>query len=126
MLFHTRNESFIIQGEGILFNQFTYENADYLLYAAANRSLDLTIDALGRDLVEYQVNNLRRLQAMAETHCINSTYFPCSSNGTLQSRMSDMDCYWRDMGCGHNCIDRILSQDKLDKLGLLPQMPSMG
>ena len=100
-----------------LSTNFTHENADYLLHAAANRSLDLTINALGRDRVVSQVKKLRQLQTLVENYCLHSTYFPCSSNGTLQSRKSDADCYWRDMGCGHKCIDRILSQNKL---GLLP------
>ena len=88
---------------------FTYRNADFLLHAVANKSLDLTIDSLGRDLVATKVNILRYLQELVERNCLNSTVFPCASNGTYQSQSKD-DCYWRDMGCGFRCIDRVLSR----------------
>ena len=104
--------------EQYLSTNFTLENADFLLHAAANRSLDLTINAIGRDRVEYQVNKLRKLQTLVETHCLDSTEFPCSSNGTLRSE-SKLDCYWRDLGCGHTCVDTILAQHKLG----IPLMP---
>ena len=105
--------------EQYLSTNFTLENADFLLHAAANRSLDLTINAIGRDRVEYQVNKLRKLQTLAETHCLDSTEFPCSSNGTLRSE-SNLDCYWRGMGCGHTCVDTILAQHKLGIPLMLP------
>jgi hypothetical protein len=85
-------------------------NSDYLLYAAANRSLDLTIDALGRERVEAHVQKHRRLQRAAEETCLPQTIFPCSANGTWQVHESIPHCYWADSGCGHKCVDAMFEQ----------------
>ena len=84
-------------------------NYDFLLYAAANRSLDLTIDALGRDLVERTLQELRHLRELAENRCQEKAIFPCSQDGTYQIEKSN--CYDRDWGCGHACVDQISANE---------------
>lgn len=84
-------------------------NHDYLLsYAVANRSLDLTIDALGRERVEQEVEKHRRLQQLADDNCLSQSIFPCSANGTRQVEKSQANCYHNDFGCGFPCVDNLL------------------
>jgi hypothetical protein len=50
---------------------FTEDNFDYLLYAAVDRSLDLTIDAFGREKVKKKFENTecsRNLQRITVSH----------------------------------------------------------
>ena len=98
--------------EKYLRTEFTHRNADFLLHAAAHKSLDLTIDLLGRDLVAAQVAKLKTLQEYVQRQCLHEAVFPCSSNGTFQ-RESQQDCYWLDMGCGYRCIDRVVASYKM-------------
>jgi hypothetical protein len=76
---------------------------DELLYAAADRSLDLTIDALGREEFKRNLVLFRKTLALAEATCTN-VRFPCSESGELNNRT---DCLWLDSGCGVNCLDQI-------------------
>lgn len=81
---------------------------DDMIYRAANRSLDLTIDALGRDkfrtrLAEYQ----RLLQTVRET-CANRAIFPCTSGGQAIP-FHKTNCLWHDSGCGNDCIDQVVA-----------------
>ena len=43
---------------------FKRANGDFLLHAIANRSLDLTIDVLGRERVKREVEKHRRLRSL--------------------------------------------------------------
>ena len=84
---------------------FRDTNPDYLLYAAVNRSLDMTIESLGRERVEEGVRLIQYLQSLAQENCMNSTIHPCSSGlGVAESA----DCYVRDFGCGYTCIGDVL------------------
>lgn len=76
---------------------------DELLYAAADKSLDLTIDALGREEFKRNLVLFRKTLALAEATCTN-VRFPCSESGELNNRT---DCLWLDSGCGVNCLDNI-------------------
>jgi hypothetical protein len=91
--------------------QTTYRknNPDYLLYAAVNRSLDLTIDLLGRGRVEKGVRQLQNMQALAQEECLSKAIFPCSANGTRQPGY-EKDCYEKDFGCGYRCVDAVLDE----------------
>jgi hypothetical protein len=86
---------------------YTNGNHDYLLYAVANCSLQLTIDALGRERVEQEVRKHRRLQQLADDKCLSHTTFPCSANGTRQAKESLANCYYNDFGCGFLCVDNL-------------------
>ena len=85
---------------------FRDTNPDYLLYAAVNRSLDMTIERLGRHRVEEGVRQIQYFQSLAQEHCTNKSYLPCSDDGDFQ----EGDCYVRDFGCGYKCIGNVLSQ----------------
>lgn len=84
------------------------KNRDYILYAAANASLDRTIDSLGRKRVEEEVELHRSLQAKAEKFCLGEAKFPCSREGVRQAGPAKTSCYNRDWGCGHECIRNLL------------------
>lgn len=97
---------------------FTEGNYDYLLYAATNRSLDLTINALGRERVEEEIRKYRTLKQLAETSCQDEAVFPCSDDGTRQIEASLDSCYWNDAGCGHSCVDRVIEDHQNGQLNL--------
>ena len=93
--------------QSYLQGRFRQSNPDYLLYAAVNRSLDLTIDRLGRERVEEGVRQIQYLQNRAEQECREETILPCSEQGERQPK-AIKNCYVRDFGCGHECLDRVL------------------
>jgi hypothetical protein len=96
---------------------FPNNNYDYLLYAAANRSLDTTIDiTLGRERVAQEVQKHKRLQRFAQGKCRPEAFFPCSSTGKLQLAASKESCYHQDWGCGYQCLDRLARDYKEGKL----------
>ena len=103
------------QVDEYLRTNFTKLNSDYLLYAVANRTLDLTIETLGRGRVAAQVRKHRWLQRAAEEKCLPQTIFPCSANGNWQVHESMHHCYWADSGCGHKCVDAMFEQSWLTK-----------
>jgi hypothetical protein len=76
--------------------------ADVLLYKAVNASLDRTIDSLGRDRVNRAVQQLEWGLSQVKSACSN-VRFPCSVDGETQL---STDCYFADVGCGHECLDR--------------------
>jgi hypothetical protein len=84
---------------------FRDTNPEYLLYAAVNRSLDMTIDRLGRARVEEGVQKTQYLQSLAQEHCTNQSFLPCSNDGDFQEGA----CYVRDFGCGYKCIYDVLT-----------------
>jgi hypothetical protein len=82
---------------------------DALLHAAAVASLDRTIQALGVETVKKAVADFAKLQQTVELACNNNeTQYPCSATGEPQLEQAAISCYFRDFGCGHPCIDRVL------------------
>ena len=94
--------------EEYLSTSFEEDNDDFVLYAAANASLDKTIDMLGRDLVEKEVRRHRYLQTVANKYCQESAKFPCSDEGVHQLKLSRESCFERDWGCGYKCVHKVL------------------
>jgi hypothetical protein len=88
---------------------YRQNNPDYLLYAAVNRSLDLTIAKLGWQRIEEGVRELRRMQSLAEEKCLKEAIFPCSSEGKWQKKHRE-NCYENDQGCGYRCVDEVLDE----------------
>ena len=84
---------------------------DYLLHSAVNKSLDLTIDRLGRHRFESTLRDYRRLKAMVDTVCANQIHLPCSSKGRPQPDLAKQSCYATDIGCGFPCIDNMLGKE---------------
>lgn len=83
---------------------------DYLLYATANRSLDLTIDRLGKARFSKALQVYRHAMQIVKEQCADETFFPCSKNGTIQIDRSNSNCYLADEGCGFACIDRLVEE----------------
>jgi len=90
---------------------------DYLLHAAANQSLDRTIERLGRDRFDRALAEYRRLRAIEEKQCAPHVKFPCNDHGEPQPELSKRSCYlsFYDFGCGYKCIDKMLKDDKQRK-----------
>lgn len=91
-----------------LTTSFVDNNNDYALYAAANASLDRTIDALGRAYVARQVKRHVYLQQLAERKCLAKAVFPCSNEGKQQFQASKKSCLENDWACGHECVRQVL------------------
>ena len=76
---------------------------DYLLYQAAQRSLDKTIDALGRKHVEKNDELLKSLQQQNEEQCASKITLPCpepkdESMKNEHKRLANESCYFLDFG----------------------------
>lgn len=90
---------------------------DYLLYAAANYSLDLTIERqIGRERFNRALERYRHAKAIVDAECTElsgKVIFPCSStNGTNQYIASKRNCYNFDEGCGFPCVDALLRREE--------------
>jgi hypothetical protein len=83
-----------------------YTCGDNLLYATAWRSLDLTIDALGREQFEHLLTRFQNALKVANDVCTDVVY-PCSPGG---QRNEHHDCMWTDSGCGFECLDQVAQQ----------------
>ena len=77
---------------------------DYALYAAVNRSIDATIQNIGKENFYEALNEHLRLMEKVKSQCIAESVFPCSVEGVVQH---NTNCYWYDIGCGYDCIDCI-------------------
>lgn len=82
---------------------------DQKLYEAANKSLDLTIAALGKTTFEQELQLFRKAQFLAEERCLLRANFPCDANGIMLPR-DQRDCLWNDSGCGKTCLDEIATE----------------
>lgn len=87
---------------------------DYYLYYAAQRSLDKTIDALGRQRVEENIELLKSLQQQNEEQCASEVTMPCPEPEDKEKkhehkRLAIKSCYFGDVGCGHACTDLALA-----------------
>jgi len=88
-------------------------SADNLLYKAAVRSLDNTIDALGRGEVERQVKMFQKALDYANTRCAKQTVSCCNAKGEY---IHNTTCYLWDIGCDHNCLREISLVEETDTL----------
>ena len=84
---------------------------DYLLHAAANKSLDLTIERLGRERFSRALAEFNRLRQLEKEVCAPFVQFPCSNEGLPQREVSEESCFigTDDVGCGYRCIDELLA-----------------
>lgn len=87
-------------------NQVKYDRA---LYLAANRSLDLTIDRLGRAEFEKNLVRFRRAREVVQQRCLPVAAFPCNKQGTMVPP-NETDCFWKDSGCGTTCLDSVATE----------------
>ena len=83
---------------------------DDALYLAANASLDLTIQRLGRSQFEEGLAKFREALLAAKKNCSVEKRFPCDKVGVPPLPDSETGCLYRDSGCGQECLDRVATQ----------------
>ena len=81
---------------------------DYVLHAAMNKSLDLTIASLDQTSYEQRLSQYRQWKTHIERHCQDQIILPCSPTGRYQAQEASSNCYHNDFGCGYRCIDELL------------------
>ena len=86
-----------------------YVEPERRLFQAINHSLDLTIERLGRQQVNDNLQKFQKAQLVVQTKCLNITKFPCSSTGERREA-SQVDCWTRDLGCGFDCLDQVAKE----------------
>ena len=86
------------------------QEGDILLYAAANSSLQRTIDFIGRDKVQRALQQWQLWQDRITATCRNAITAYCSDTGQPQWEKARDACYERDFGCGYACIDRVAAE----------------
>ena len=101
--------------EEYILGDYKSENKDdYLLYNAAQRSLDKTIDALGRQRVEENIELLKNLQQLNEKQCESEASVCPEPDDERKKRehirLANKRCYFSDVGCGHACTDKVLAE----------------
>jgi hypothetical protein len=80
------------------------------LFQAVNRSLDLTMDALGRSAVQARLVRYRQAMAMVNERCTADTVkLPCTKDGVRREDV-DVDCFFQDLACGMDCLDRVAAE----------------
>lgn len=87
---------------------------DLALYEAANQSLDMTIERLGRDTFESNLATYKMALAEGQKRCGDTTVFPCTKDGQ-RVHPSETDCLWTDSGCGATCLDAVAADLKLEE-----------
>lgn len=80
---------------------------DVLLYEAANKALDLTIEQLGKEQFKKNLEMFRQAQSAARKTCLPRQVFPCTSKGELNPAKN---CLWKDSGCGTDCLDEVATE----------------
>ena len=94
---------------------------DYLLYDVVNRSLDMTIESLGKQAFLSNLDAYRQALKMAEDECQTRVIPPCSADGTLNP---DNNCYVRDEGCAHDCLDNLVASSRIDSVSAATEVES--
>jgi len=85
----------------------------FLLHKAVNKSLDLTIQNIGKEKFEKALKEHRYLMSLIQNECKDRAVFPCSRDGVMQHKKAYKNCYWKDSGCGYPCINEVY--DKVAK-----------
>ena len=85
----------------------TRTRSDYMLYEAAKKSLHLTIDHLGRDIFNKNLEDFRQAMEVARSKCDGRVKFPCAPDG---SKNPDTECVWEDSGCGQTCLNDVTKE----------------
>jgi hypothetical protein len=82
---------------------------DYLLWEATSQSLDLTIEAMGREKFAAALQKYRDVKRQAQEQCGPTALWPCTQEGTLQKDKAKTNCYSQDWGCGFPCFDALFN-----------------
>jgi len=102
--------SFVSQGMQAFFETKEWKDIihwDSVVYQAANRSLDLTIDKLGRAEFEKKLAKYEHAKEVTQERCLPRTVWPCSPGGTYSEQT---DCLWNDSGCSNECMDEVATE----------------
>lgn len=83
---------------------YSQNYGDYLLLEATSQSLDLTIDAIGRERFYKALDAFESMKKLIDKECANRVIFPCDGQ-IEQIEESKKDCYLKEFGCGYPCID---------------------
>ena len=81
-----------------------YIRLDQRLYDAAVESLDRTIDSLGRDMIQRELEIFLQARKSAQALCEHRTIYRCDSKGTFVGALNST-CYMWDIGCGYACLN---------------------
>ena len=97
---------------------FNLSEGDWMLYRAAQKSFDMTIDRLGRQQFERNMLHFRAAQQKANAICAQGIRYPCSPGGVRAPYRKHhdpaTDCLWLDSGCGYECLDQI--EPKIERM----------
>ncbi|KAG7347519.1 sulfotransferase family protein [Nitzschia inconspicua] len=93
-----------------LSQEFRIDNYDFFLYDVANRSLDLTIDAFGREPFRKELEKYHAMKQYAEEQCLSKVLFPCTEVGQPPWPEAKHSCFKGDIGCGHECVQQALRE----------------
>lgn len=80
--------------------------ADLLLWNAAQASLDLTIESLGKEEFKRNLDALREGLVVAEENCKGRVHTLCSDGGARIPFVNN-SCYVWGEGCDHECIGEL-------------------
>jgi hypothetical protein len=95
-----------------------YIFGDVLMYKAVQKSLDLTIQKLGREMVDRALMRFKWAQEYAKIKCAAKTKFPCTSHGEHNKQN---DCIRADNACGYTCLDQVQAElQTLPEFNALP------
>lgn len=77
---------------------------DKVLHQAANKSLDMTIEKLGRSTFQSNLDKFRRAKQAVAEMCTSKVILPCNTTGT-PTPIEETNCIHGDLGCGFECMD---------------------
>ncbi len=83
-----------------------FTKGDKLLYQAAYKSLDLTIDRLGREEFNKQLLYFQRVNKQAQAICAPREIGMCNEAGEVVPEPNRTCFIWSE-GCSHGCLDEI-------------------
>lgn len=97
--------SFVSKGMKKFFASDTWKDlskGDYLMYLAANASLDRTIKSLGREEFDQKLALFRYAKDLIASNC--TEIHPLFS---AEGKAWNHDCLLADAGCGSRCFDQL-------------------
>jgi hypothetical protein len=78
---------------------------DYIMHAAVNQSLDLTIESLGKIRFDRSLADYKKMKNHVLDTCGAKLSLGCTPEG---ERIEGNACYFQDMGCGYKCVDETI------------------
>jgi hypothetical protein len=105
-------KAFLTEGtkEYLMSDHYVSGQFDFLLYYAAEASLDRTIAELGVKIVQERATLIKQLQSLTYERCHDKVISVCSDTGEQQYELAMFNCYVTDAGCGYPCVDRVMKE----------------